>query len=280
MLFTIFIFLFLSQVLATAVHARTNVVGSVGELNLNLTGYISPFASVVLSSDKVFMRSTVSDEKGNFSFTDVLIKKGFSGFCLTAVDFHRIGDSETCFSFPPAKESVTKDNIFLPPTLALSRNAIGPNESADAFGYTMPGARVTLVLSNGTTLGVNADGTGYYIFKIKNLPPGKYELYATAVYKDKDSEAPSSKKTLESYSAVGKVTTDLTNLLKKLLTGLFNLLLTYIWILFPLFILLIILLAKPLKEKLKPFLHKINPSKEYSAKPDFHHLHHYWFIGY
>ena len=80
-------------------------------------------------------------------------------------------------------------DIFLPPTLGLSRTEIGENSEALAFGYTMPGAKVTLHLSNGQTLTTYADETGYYEFKIRGLKAGKYELYATAEYNNKESLA-------------------------------------------------------------------------------------------
>src|ERR1035437_3160478 len=122
---------FLSYALASSVRAQilsipsgslgTTVQASVGEFYLNLSGFVSPFASIVLSSDGVLMRTTIADEKGNFSIPQVLIKMGFSHFCLDAIDFKRIGESYTCFTIPPATDSVTMNNIFLPPTLGLSR---------------------------------------------------------------------------------------------------------------------------------------------------------------
>lgn len=278
-IFTAFMFLLLSEAFTPSAFAKTNVVGSVGDFYLNVTGYVSPFASVVLTSDKTFLRSTVADENGDFGFTDVLIKRGFSGFCLTAVDFHRIGDSYTCFNVPPAEFSITKNNIFLPPTLGLSRSSIGPNEAADAFGYTMPGSIVSLILSNGQKLEQTADNKGFYKFTLKNLPAGKYLIYSTAVYQGKESEKPSKKKELESLTLGAQTTRETTGFLKKLLTGLFNLLLTYIWIVFPVFILLIILLSKPLKDRLRELL-RPHGDEGNVWQPAFGHLHHYWFIGY
>lgn len=280
-LFTLILVVFFLQSFVPPASAQTDVVGSVGEFYLNVSGYVSPHASVVLTTEKTFLRSIVADEKGDFSFTEVLIKEGFSGFCLTAVDFHRVGDSHTCFIVPPATASITKENIFLPPTLALSRSSIGPNEAADAFGYTMPRAKVTLFLSSGDKLEVAANEEGFYKFTLKNLPPGKYEIYTIAELNNKESETPSRKKELESYTLGTKITTDTGDFIKKLLTGLFNLLLTYIWIVVPVLILLIILLAKPLRDKLRPFLERIRPGEEGKAwQSDYGHLHHYWFIGY
>ena len=85
--------------------ASTQVEGTVGQFFLNLYGFISPFASVVLSSNGSYITGVTADAQGNFSFTQILINKGFSNFCLDAIDFKRVGESYTCF------------NIRLPPPL-------------------------------------------------------------------------------------------------------------------------------------------------------------------
>lgn len=174
------------------------VSGSVGEFRLNLSGWMSPFASIVLSSNGIFMASTVADRAGNWSFIDILINKGFSTFCLTAIDFYRLGESVTCFTIKPATQNVTMKDIFLPPTLGLSRNEVPAGGKVFAFGYTMPGSKVYLHLSDGRVLETFADGNGYYVFTLDNLAAGKYQLYATAHYKEKDSLKPS--RTLELLS--------------------------------------------------------------------------------
>jgi hypothetical protein len=108
------------------------VSASVGEFYLSVSGYIAPFASLVLTSDGVFYRSTVADKFGNFSLTDIEIKAGFSKFCILAKDFHNLGESYTCFSFPPATGDIIMKDIFLPPTLALERSEITSGSNAKA----------------------------------------------------------------------------------------------------------------------------------------------------
>src|ERR1035437_4704496 len=115
--------------------SAVQVQASVGQFYLSLWGYASPFASISLTFDGVFMRATVADEKGNFIISQVLIKAGFTNFCLDAIDFKRLGESYTCFSIPPATGSVTMKDIFLPPTLGLSRTTINVGGRATAFGY-------------------------------------------------------------------------------------------------------------------------------------------------
>ena len=176
-------------------NPSVQVSGTVGEFQLNLYGWMSPYASIILTSNGVFMGSTVADKSGDWSFINIYIKRGFSGFCLTAIDFYRLGESETCLKIPPAQETVTMRDIFLPPTLGLSRNEVPAGGKVLAFGYSMPNAKVTLHLSNGQVLQTMADSKGYYVFELDKIPAGKYQLFATAHYQQKDSLKPS--KTVE-----------------------------------------------------------------------------------
>ena len=259
------------------------VTAKVGEFYLNLSGFVSPFASVVLSSDGIFMRATVADEKGNFYISSVLIKKGFSHFCLEAVDFKRIGESYTCINIPPATGSVTKDKIFLPPTLGLSKNVAYEGEEVLAFGYTMPNARVNLDIG-GRIETVLADSSGYYIFRLKNLPAGTYQLFATARFQELDSLSPSKKVELRTLSLWERIIEFIKELLRKIVTLLTSLILNPLWLTIPLIILIIILIRK-----LWPRQTRLWPGKftsighrfviPFGERKEKLHLHHYWLFG-
>jgi hypothetical protein len=254
------------QATPSAKSSGTTVQAKVGQFYLNLSGYVSPYASVVLSSNGVTLATIVADGKGNFSISQVIIKAGFSNFCLDAIDFKRIGESYTCFNIPPATGSVTKKNIFLPPTLGLSRTKVNEGGSATAFGYTMPGALVTLNI-NGETQTTHADQAGYYQFILKDLKAGNYSLYATAKYQGKDSLTPTKKLQLESVSKPKQLLDLLTNWWQQLLRFLKDWLLVLIAI--PIFILIIILIWRLWGRKLKlknPFAKRL--------------LHHSWWLGY
>jgi hypothetical protein len=254
----------------------TKAFAQVGELYLSLSGWISPNASVVLTSDGIFLRSTVADSKGNFYISQVLIRSGFSHFCLEAIDFRRIGDSYTCFNISPAKEDVIMKDIFLPPTLGLSRSEIGENEEATAFGYTMPNATVKLYLSSGKTLETTADSEGYYEFKIKNLKAGKYELYAKASYQNKESLAPTKSLKLTSLSWWEMLMAFLRSIWERLVRFVTSVGLGSLWIAVPIIILIIILVLKIWPEKFT----FIYDSKLLAWLPRKKKLHHSWFMGY
>ncbi|OGH35814.1 MAG: hypothetical protein A3B38_03155 [Candidatus Levybacteria bacterium RIFCSPLOWO2_01_FULL_36_13] len=258
-LYAVFSFNSYAQYRTPKGNLGSTVSGTLGDFYLTVSGYIAPFASIVLTSDGVYLRATTADENGYFTIPEVLIKKGFSKFCFDAIDFRRLGESFSCKTIPPATGSVTIEDIFLPPTLGLSRSTIEAGGSTTAWGYTMPNATVILNFA-GKNLTIKADSTGFYQFVLNNVQAGIYELSAKAKLNDKKSLDPQKKVTLKSLSKADQVV----NWLEELLRKLWDLLTTYwfIWIVVPVLILIIILLGRLLK------LHR------------HHYLHHKYFVGY
>jgi hypothetical protein len=259
-------------------NPAVNVAGTVGEFQLNLYGWVSPYANVILSSSGVYMGATVADKKGDWSFVDIYIKRGFSGFCLTAIDFYRLGESETCLKIPPAQEGVTMRDIFLPPTLGLSRNEVPAGGKVLAFGYTMPNAKVTLHLSNGQLLQTIADSKGYYQFELDKIPAGKYQLFATAHYQSKDSLKPSKTVELIALSWWEQFIAWLAWLWKVIRTFFTSIGLGPLWVGLPLLGLIIWLILKLWPEKFT-FIYE---SKLLAFLPLPHkekRLHHWWMEG-
>lgn len=248
-IFLIFVFLsFLFAVFAPVAFSQsktlqTEVKAQVGQFYLDVSGFVSPYASIVAKSEGLFLGSTTADSEGNFRITSVLIKRGFSGFCLTAVDFQRLGESNACFSFPPAEGNVVMRDIFLPPTLGLLRSEINVGTIAYAFGYTMPQALVNLYLNtasgksilgegfigqslaagsssgfSGIKLVTTAKRNGYYEFPMKGLSAGEYKLYAKANYKNKESQTPSKQLKLKMLSFWDRLLVFLKELWTKIVT--------------------------------------------------------------
>lgn len=221
----------------------TAVEADVGEFYLNLSGYISPFASIVLNSNGIFMRATVSDRGGNFSISQVRIRKGFSAFCLDAVDYKRLGESVTCLKVPPATASIDKKEIFLPPTIGLSRAIIAEGQQVLVFGYSMPGAKV-MVHVNDQVLSTTTDASGYYEIKLTNVKAGTYLLYSTAVYKEKPSLAPSKKLELKALNLWERIIQWIRDFIHKIIVWLSSIGLGILWLAIPILILILILLYK------------------------------------
>ena len=236
------LFLVLLSTRASA-SLETEVQADVGEFYLNVSGYISPFASIVLNSNGIFMRTTVADKGGNFSISQVRIARGFSSFCLDAVDYKRLGESTTCIKFPPATGNVDKRELFLPPTIGLSRTVIAEGQDARVFGYSMPGAKVAVHINN-EVLSTFADAAGYYEIKLSNVKAGTYLLYSTAIYKEKPSLAPSKKIELKALNWWERIIQWILEFIQKIIRWFSSIGLGILWLTIPILILILILIYK------------------------------------
>lgn len=279
----LFICLFPSKSLANSTIAKppVSVSATVGQYYLDLSGWQSPYASILLTSDGVFLRSTVADANGQFYLSSILINAGFSHFCLEAIDYKKIGTSYTCFVIPPATSSVTKKDIFLPPTMAISATQIPAGDDVYIFGYSMPFAKILLYSSDGTILTTKADKTGYYRFKITHVKAGKYTFYTKANYKNRDSLIPDKRLSLWAMSWWEQLLNFIKNLLQKLWALLTSISLEPLWLALPIVILIIILLLKLWPERFT-FIYQnsvvVFLTKLFRRHPA-HHLHHYWLLG-
>lgn len=258
---------------------NSTVSATVGDFYLNITGYIAPFASIVLSTQGVYLRATTADQFGYFTISQVLIKRGLSSFCFDAVDFRRLGESYSCIDIPPAKAAVTLRDIFLPPTLGLSRSEIAEGSSTVARGYSMPGALVTLRV-NGQIYKTHADSTGYYQIVLQGVKAGIYKLDARANFQSKDSLEPSKKVILRSLSWWEQLIQWLANLWKRFTEFLTSLSLGPLWLAIPIIILIIILILRIWPERFT-FIYKSKIMIIFAKAFKRHKpLHHSYFVGY
>ena len=186
--------------LSTNVFAQTDVSlrASVGKYNFTLSGFVSPFASIVMSQDSFYMSSGVANKEGFFALDPALVNEGFTNFCLEAIDVKRIGTSFTCFEIEAIKQDFYKSDIFLPPTVGLSGRKITPNSSIFASGFSMPFSLVKVSLDDNKYIEATTDSRGYYKTEVKKLPPGEYVLFATSTYENQYSQIPTRKFTIES----------------------------------------------------------------------------------
>jgi len=242
----------------------TNVSASVGKYYITVSGYVSPFASVVMSQGSIFMASTVADPKGYFTLSNVFVNEGFTDFCMEAIDVKRVGDSYTCLKIDPVFKDTSKEGVFLPPTVGLSGKKINPGSSVFASGYSMPNAKVVINISKDIKIDVLADQNGFYKYEIRDIPAGKYSLFATARFEEKDSEKPTRTKDLEALSLGGMLQQNLLLIIIVILIAMIGI------------ILLLILISKRLRDKIKSILLRKPMPKKRIAPPK----HHSWFLGY
>lgn len=260
-------------------HGNVQVEAAIGQFYLNLSGYIAPYASVVMVVDGIVYKSVVADVSGNFYIAQVLVKEGFTHFCLDAVDVKRLGESEACFTIPPVHANYTRNNIFLPPTIGLFRTEVTVGSNAIVWGYSMPGAIVHIRFPDGTVIDVVADKNGYYEAHPKLDKVGTFTLFADATLSGKKSENPVKGVTLKAITTAQQVGQTIWDFLKKLFTFLFNLPLGPLWLAIPIIILILILLKKlrqgsPSMPEAKQGAHSVFDLFKRNKK-----LHHWWIDG-
>jgi len=194
-----------------AASGSSVVTATVGQFYLNITGYQSPNASVVIETlSQIFLTSTTANTSGYFGFSNVLITDNFPGFCFTAIDFRRVGESQSCVEIENViTENQTYNDIFLPPTIGLSKKLIAAGEDAQIYGYSMPNAKVDIDFS-GETVTLQADETGYYQFDFNDVPAGVYVFSSDAQLNGVDSLEPKTKVVLEALTLPDQVRRDLT----------------------------------------------------------------------
>lgn len=188
-------------------QAGVDVSATVGSSSLTISGYQSPYASIILkTATGTFLASTTADAQGYFSFSNVLINGSQLSYCFQAVDFKRIGISESCITISgPITGDVEYTDVFLPPTIGLSRKQINAGQDAVIYGYSMPGASVYIAI-NGQIVTVTADSEGFYSYTYKDVPAGTFTISATASFNDTDSLSPTNDVTLEALSVPQQIT--------------------------------------------------------------------------
>ena len=217
-------------------HAQSNVdlEASVGRFYFSASGIASPYASIVMTNQDIFLSSTVANKDGVFLLPAALVNDGFDTFCLEAIDVRRIGTSYTCFETDPPTGDYTKENLFLPPTIGLSGQEIAPNSPITASGYTMPRSEVYFNVSDDIVIEAFSDEDGYYDLQLNTgvpggIPAGTYELYATAVLGVQVSAVPDRTFRVEVLSLFGFIPSWALMLALLLLILIFILLFILLW---------------------------------------------------
>lgn len=192
--------LFLTNTMSAQGKA-VSIGATVGTITLSVSGYQSPYASIILKTKTgTFIASTTSDANGYFYISNRLINASELTYCFAAVDFKRVGLSESCIAIPgPIAGDLVYSDVFLPPTIGLSTKKINAGQDAIIFGYSMPGATVHLSIS-GNVVSVTADAGGYYSYIYENVPEGTFTISATASLVNNKSLTPTNDVVLESLS--------------------------------------------------------------------------------
>ena len=196
------VFVFPARAQTATQSSQTAITVTVAGTSVSISGYIAPFASVVLTVNGNILGSVVADSKGNFSFSNVIAPKATSTLCLTAEDFKKLGTSEACISVTPTNGVIAKTGVFVPPTLGVQRTNVYVGNDAIAFGYGMPGAQITVHINDDMGCTVTAQTTGYYTCAIIIKTTGNNTLFADATLLGKPSEKQLQKVLIQGISLV------------------------------------------------------------------------------
>jgi len=141
-----------------------------------ISGFTSPFASVVVTASSQFIVSTTADAQGNFS-APVTIALNTTNLCLDTVDFKRLGSSQTCIN----TATTNPIGLFLPPTIGLLSTTVDAGQNATIYGYSLPRSSVIINPQNlpeNQTYTVTTDETGYYSYTVESVPAGTFVFSA------------------------------------------------------------------------------------------------------
>jgi preprotein translocase subunit SecG len=179
--------IFLTVLLSTAlllqkpVFAASTAATQSGTVTTNATirgntftvsGFTSPFASVVITTSGQFLISTTADTQGNFS-APVTIPVSTTALCLDALDFKRLGQSQACID----TTTTNPIGLFLPPTIGLLSTTIDAGQNATIYGYSLPRSTV-IINSEGKIYTTTTDDAGYYAYTIESIPAGTFVFSA------------------------------------------------------------------------------------------------------
>lgn len=253
----------------------TTVSATIGSYYLTISGYVAPYASVVLLSNDYALKSAVADANGYFTISNIIVTKGFSKFCVDAVDVKRLGDSYTCINIPPMSGDYQKTNVFLPPTLGVQRSEVKVGDNAVIWGYSMPGAKVVVHLSDGRSVTTTADPSGYYEVHVRMDKAGEYELFADATYHNAASLKPDRTTSLMALSTGEQLVKQGGSLLDKILKFLIGNPWGLLFVIIPLLLLIVWLLRKAYPRMYTTIEEEFS---EFAQHVPFvpHRLHHWW----
>jgi hypothetical protein len=131
-----------------------------------LSGRAYPMSTITILKDAQIVAKTIADEGAEFQINVSGLSSGSYVFSLYGEDSQ--GFRSPLFTFPV---SVTKgvlikiDNIFIAPTLAVSKSQVKKGDPITLFGQSTPAAEVTLEVNSAEQFFVKAttDTSGVYL---------------------------------------------------------------------------------------------------------------------
>ena len=139
--------------------------------DITFSGIAYPNAKVILFATSKEIAETKADSDALFSFKISSVTPGIKVFSIVAEDAN--STRSILLTLPISildKTSTTVSNLFIPPTLALSKNVYSRDESIVGSGYSAPGSEISLSVDVQNDILSKADKTGAYDFTIAAKP--------------------------------------------------------------------------------------------------------------
>ncbi len=174
--------------LLEAISTSTPVSGWAGPQILataDFFGFTSPFALVRLTKFGRMTATVQADSQGLFSIRLSALPVGTYDFGLYAEDrFGRL-TLTTNFSLSLVARSVTTiENIFLTPTISISRHDLLPGQKLLVFGETAPNSQVQVYVGNNLyeqTIYSNESGFWQLELSSENISAGSHSIKAKTI---------------------------------------------------------------------------------------------------
>lgn len=178
--------------------SAVTVSASIGENEITVYGYTSPFSKVEMESVNVYSQ-TYSDETGYFIFLKTLLPKLPSELCFRSTDDSFRQSVPVCIPPPPETNYHTETGpILLSPTLTIDTAKIKPNSTALASGQAIPDSEIEIEFFKVTnsalsfpkevqayslpSLSTKTDTAGNYEFSLPTAYSSNYRLYTSVKY--------------------------------------------------------------------------------------------------
>jgi hypothetical protein len=155
------------------------IIPSVTQTQVVLRGKAYPNSLVHILLDGKDAATSQADSNANFLFSTTGATPGIATYSFWANDSSGVSSLTTSVVFDVVQSAVTSvNNIFLPPTITISKRQVTPGSLMTLFGESVPAAHVITNLDKDTSNALSSavDGSGKWALQLdtNSLTPGAH----------------------------------------------------------------------------------------------------------
>lgn len=150
-------------------NASPGTISAATQTQVVLRGKAYPNSDVNILLDGKSTGVVRADSNADFQYSSTAVTPGTATFSFWATDSGGVTSLTTSVVFDIVQSAVTSvNNIFLPPTLAVSARQIAPGGLLTVSGQSVPSARVVIDVDKDTsdTLAAPVDKSGNWAFQL------------------------------------------------------------------------------------------------------------------